>query len=109
MKRAADRTSSDSHEVHIVADVAREILTHRGLSSRYSKSPVPTNLSLPAGLFFRPSERKACNDVNTLPRGFKLLDSIGRYGGAAPGGSLVAVSKRASTAGRSHCFVSRCI
>eukprot|EP00316_Scyphosphaera_apsteinii_P022810 CAMPEP_0119320840 /NCGR_PEP_ID=MMETSP1333-20130426/53618_1 /TAXON_ID=418940 /ORGANISM="Scyphosphaera apsteinii, Strain RCC1455" /LENGTH=1313 /DNA_ID=CAMNT_0007327653 /DNA_START=37 /DNA_END=3978 /DNA_ORIENTATION=+ len=92
IKRALDRSSEDGREVHVVADVAREIIAFRGRSSKYSQKVVPS-IDLPPSLFYRQREKPPCQDVDMLPHGFKLLDCIGKTSNASLGGILV---KRAS-------------
>jgi hypothetical protein len=94
VKRGIDRASGESHEVHTVADVAREILALRGKSAKWSRRPVPHNLRLPPLLYASLPADATGNEVDMLPRGFRLLDHLGK--GVA--GTSALVTKRASPA-----------
>lgn len=94
VKRGIDRAAGESHEVHTVADVAREILALRGKSAKWSRRPVPHNLTLPPLLYASLPADATGNEVDMLPHGFRLLDHLGK--GVA--GTSALVTKRASPA-----------
>jgi sister-chromatid-cohesion protein PDS5 len=102
VKRGVDRAAGESHEVHIVADVAREILAQRGKSAKWSRRPVPHNLRLPPLLYASLPADATGNEVDMLPRGFRLLDHLGK--GVA--GTSALVAKRASPAPRNTSRIS---
>lgn len=81
IKRSSDRASDDSHEVHTVADVAREILAMRGKGGKWSHRPVPSSLRLPQMLYTPAPPGASDGDFDMLPHGFKLLDHVGKGGG----------------------------
>ena len=46
VKVSADRSSPDGHEVHVVADIAREMLQLKGKERRWTQAIVPQELGL---------------------------------------------------------------
>jgi len=94
VKRGVDRAATESHAVHTIADVSREILALRGKGCKWSRRPVPHNLKLPPLLYSSLPAGDSGNEVDMLPHGFKLLDHLGK--GLA--GASALVTKRASPA-----------
>ena len=76
VKVAVDRLAPDEHHVHVVADIAREILQLRGKDRKWTQSIAPQELGLSSALFFRPSERSNDHIVDYLPANFKMIGSM---------------------------------
>ena len=84
MKRLPDRIDPRSREVHVVADVARALLAER-TKGGWTTMVVPDQLGVPHYLFGAAGPHAATmmyEDVDMLPRGFKLVEFSSKSGGA---------------------------